>query len=450
MSNHAITRSPGTFAGLAVLGVAALVLASLDARGAERLPRPNFILILADDLGYGSPGCYGGQEARTPHLDRMAGDGVRLSDFHSNGPMCSPTRAALLTGRYPQRCAWVDDAELSPDFREQRRENVKQRWAWGMSREEVTLPAVLRTAGYRTALVGKWHLGYDAAFHPMNHGFDEFRGFVGGAVDYHTHAAEFGRKELDWWRDRQVEDDPGYTTDLLTRYATDFIGRNRDTPFFLYLAHAAPHVPLQGRDPARTLSPPAAYREMIEALDDSVGAILRTVREQGLASNTLVVFCSDNGAQPPRGVAANGPLRGAKGSLFEGGHRVPCLVTWPGTLPAGRVCAETVMTMDFFPTFAHLAGAALPKGHAIDGIDILPWLKGEAPAVPRTLHWRFADQWAVRRGPWKLIGQDDTPRTLVNLEDDAGEQGNVLSQQPARADELMKLHRAWSAEVGTR
>ena len=187
--------------GLALLTALLLALpTALNAANAVRSPKPNIVLILADDLGYGSLGCYGNTEIQTPNIDRLAAGGVRFTDFHSNGPVCSPTRAALMTGRYPQRCAWVADEELSPVFREQRKQNLPQRWAWGIATNELTIAELLRQAGYRTGLIGKWHLGYDFKFHPMNYGFDEFRGYVGGNVDYHTHVAGYGLKQLDWWK----------------------------------------------------------------------------------------------------------------------------------------------------------------------------------------------------------------------------------------------------------
>jgi len=412
--------------------------------------KPNIILILADDLGYGSLGCYGSSGIKTPNIDRLAAGGMRFTDFHSNGPMCSPTRAALLTGRYPQRCAWIDDEELSPVFREQRKQNPSQRWAWGISTSEVTIAQLLRPAGYRTGLIGKWHLGYDFRFHPLNFGFDEFRGFVGGNVDYHTHVAGYGLKQLDWWNGKKIENDEGYTTELLTKYATDFIARNKAQPFFLYLAHAAPHDPWQGKNPNQKKSPTEIYREMIEGLDASVGTIAAALRKNDLEKNTLLIFCSDNGGAAPRGFPANGRLQGRKGGMQEGGHRVPFIASWPGVITAGTTNGSTVMTMDFFPTFAKLAGATTPAGHPIDGTDLMPLLKDPATKSDRVLHWLFGDAWAVRRGAWKLSGEGEKALSLVNLEKDLEEKNNRLSEQPELVSELTNLHRHWIESVGSR
>jgi arylsulfatase A-like enzyme len=410
--------------------------------------RPNIVLIMADDLGYGDVGCYGATKAKTPNIDALANSGVRLTDFHSNGPMCTPTRAALMTGRYQQRCAWVDDEELSPVYREQRKENLKQRWAWGISLNEQTLPRLLQHSGYRTGLFGKWHLGYDVKFHPMNFGFDEFRGYIGGAVDYHTHVATHGSKEVDWWQDKRIENEEGYTTDLLTKYAVHFIEKNKNHPFYLYLAHEAVHTPLQGRDPGKKLSPKDTYKEMIEVLDESVGAVIDTLRKNDLDKNTLVIFCSDNG---PIGVGAtdNASLKGSKGSMFEGGHRVPFIARWPGVIPAGQTNDQAVMSMDLLPTFVKLADTTAPEGHQIDGMDIMPVLKDSSKQTERVLHWLFGGDWAVRQGPWKLIGKSDRPLTLVNLEADIEEKHNVIKDKPELVSELMKLHRQWIVEVGS-
>ena len=390
----------------------------------------NIVLIIADDLGYGSLGCYGSTENKTPHLDHLAAGGMRFTDFHSNGPMCSPTRAALLTGRYPQRCAWVPDEGLSPS--------------------EVTVGALLRSAGYRTALIGKWHLGYDFKFHPLNYGFDEFRGFVGGNVDYRTHFASHGEQQLDWWNGKKIANEAGYTTDLLTKYAAEFIARNKDAPFFLFFSHAAPHDPWQSRDPAQTNSPAEIYREMIEGVDASVGAIVATLRTHGLEKNTLLLFCSDNGAAPPRGVPANGRLKGRKGSMHEGGHRVPLIASWPGVTTAGATNNATVMTMDFLPTFTNMAGATTPVRHVIDGIDLMPQLTGQATPPQRALHWLFGSDWAVRRGAWKLVQEGAKELSLVNVEQDLAETTNLAHVNPTLVDELTRLHQQWIASVGNK
>jgi arylsulfatase A-like enzyme len=412
--------------------------------------KPNIVLIMADDLGYGSLGCYGSPTIKTPNIDRLASDGVRFTDFHSNGTVCSPTRASLLTGRYPQRCAWVADADLSPIFQEQRRQNPSQRWAWGISAEEVTIAGVLRRAGYRTGIVGKWHLGYDFKFHPMNYGFDEFRGFMGGNVDYHTHVAGYGLKQLDWWNGRDVENEDGYTTELLTKYATDFIARNQDRPFFLYVAQAAPHDPWQSHDPAQKKSQTEIYREMIEGLDASVGTIVAALRRHDLEKNTLVIFCSDNGGAAPRGFPANGRLQGRKGGMQEGGHRVPFIAAWSGMIKAGTTNGAVAVTMDFFPTFAKLAGATAPAGHVIDGLDLMPQLVGASQPPERTLHWLFGNNWAVRRGPWKLMKEGEKPLSLVNVEADLAEANNQANEKTGLVAELSALHRDWIESVGNK
>jgi arylsulfatase A-like enzyme len=429
-----------------------LVTSTISPTFADEKPasgcRPNIVVILADDLGYGSLGCYGNRDVKTPHVDRLAASGMRLTDFHSNGSLCSPTRAALLTGHYQQRCVWVPDEELSPVFREQRQQNPFQRWAWGISTDELTIPALLKQAGYRTTLIGKWHLGYDVKFHPMNYGFDEFRGFLGGHVDDYTHVASHGMRELDWWQNRKIDNEPGYSTDLLTQYTADFIARHNETPFFLLLAHGAVHSPLRLRQPSQKKSPVEIYQEMIGILDESVGAVVAELRKHLLESNTLLIICSDNGPAAPQGFAATANLRGKKNSLYEGGHRVPFIASWPGTIPAGTTSAETVMSMDLLPTFAKLAGVHLPADRKIDGRDFMPVLKGEPSDVTRDLHWQSGDAWAVRRGAWKLMGQKDKPSSLVNLHNDIAEADNLLGREPARAEELMAAHTEWVQSFG--
>ncbi len=408
--------------------------------------RPNIVFIMADDLGYSSLGCYGNTGIRTPNIDRLAQDGLRFTDYHSH-VFCTPTRASLMTGRYAERAAWVDDAQLSPVFQEQRKANIKQRWAWGISLDEVTIARVLKQAGYRTGLIGKWHLGYDFIFHPMNFGFDEFRGYLGGNVDYHTHKALFGLKELDWWNGKTIKNEDGYSTDLLSDYSVDFIEKHQKEPFFLYVAQEAPHEPWQGRGVNSAKSPVENYREQIEILDESVGRIRKALQDNHLEKKTLLIFCSDNGPAYPRGFTDSGILKGGKGKVLEGGHRVPFLACYPGKIPAGTVCHETAVVMDMFPTFAALAGAKMPNSLPMDGVDISDLLFKNNKIQERTLHWEMDGQWAVRKGVWKLVGAGDKGLELFNLHEDIREVKNLIKDYPAYADSLEENHREWFKEV---
>ena len=331
-----------------------ILLISLHSLPAE--VKPNFILIMADDLGYGDLQCYGHESIRTPHLDRMAREGIRFTNFHSNGAVCSPTRAALMTGRYQQR-AGVQGVITAANHRDT-----------GMALSEVTFAEVLKSNGYTTGMFGKWHLGYPDAFNPVHQGFDEFVGFVSGNVDYHSHVDQ--AMHLDWWQKDKIEDEPGYLTDLISDKGVDFIRRHKDDAFCLYLAHGAPHYPYQGiKDPAfrkaGTKRPnenvkdlDRRYREMIEVMDEGVGRLLAAVENAGIENRTLLVFMSDNGAASKalKGIASVGELRGAKGSLWEGGTRVPCIARWPGIIKPRSVTDALCMSMDWFPTLLKFAG----------------------------------------------------------------------------------------------
>ncbi len=334
--------------------VALVFVASTAAAGSP----PNFVVVLADDLGYGDASCYGGW-IETPHLDRMASRGVRFTDFHSSGNVCSPTRAGLLTGRYQQR-AGIPGVVYASDTRAAHYS--------GLQPSEITLPELLLEAGYDTARFGKWHLGYHPKYNPLNHGFRQFRGYLSGNVDYHTHLDNQGRH--DWWNGRQLHPEQGYTTHLITRYAREFLRKRRDNPFFLLVAYEAVHNPYQGPQdpPVRSTDVPGmdhdrrpikdVYADMMREMDDGMAAILNSLVASGLESNTLVFFFSDNG---PTTNGSAGPLRGYKGSDWEGGHRVPAIAWWPGHLDPA-VNSQLTSSLDLMPTLLELANVCATRG----------------------------------------------------------------------------------------
>lgn len=404
-------------------------------------PASNIIIILADDMGYGDLDCYGNNANDTPHLDKMARNGLLFTDFHSNGPVCSPTRAALLSGQYQQRVG-IEGVVLANKFRHT-----------GLKEDTYTIARYLKTQNYNTAIIGKWHLGYDTAYSPINFGFDYFKGFVSGNVDYHSHID--GEGIYDWWEQKDTIVEPGYTTDLITENAVDFITKNKEQPFFLYVAHEAPHFPFQGRDdpPDRTIGGSfpmhgsttdveSTYREMIQALDDGVGEIFQTLEEFKLLENTMVFFLSDNGALEK--VGSNAPFSGYKSSLWEGGHRVPAMACWKGRITPG-ISDETLITMDIFPTLVSITGGDLPKGIQLDGVDFSPVLFDGKELDKRNLFWRFKGDRVVRRGPWKLLVEKDSTY-LFNLEKDPYEQSNLMAQS-VMADSLMHHLQVWENEM---
>ncbi len=371
---------------------------------------PNIVLIVADDFGYGDLACYGSEVSETPHLDALAAGGMRFTDFHSGGAMCSPTRASILTGYYPQRFGEIFDGALS----------AQSMGHLGLPPEAVTIAERLRAAGYATACVGKWHLGYEPPFLPNNQGFDVFRGLHSGDGDFHTRIDRSGNE--DWWRDTEIVMESGYTTDLITRHGVEFIDANRDRPFFLYLAHLAIHFPWQGpNDPSHRVAGQPYHDDkwgivpnpenvephvvaMIESLDASVGTVIEALERNGIESNTLVVFTSDNGGYLTygskfRNISSNGPFRGQKVDLYEGGHRVPFIASWPGRIPAGTVTGETAHSNDLAPTFARLADIDLAETDT-DGVDLAPLLFGGGVLPPRLLYWRSRSYRAVRDGRW--------------------------------------------------
>ncbi len=428
-------------------GAAAVVIPnygySLGGGSKAAVELPNIILIMADDLGYGDISCYGSTKIRTPNIDALAGGGMKFTDYHSNCPVCSPTRAALLTGRYQQRCGIEGVIYAKGPTRQT-----------GMALEEITFGEALKKCGYATGIFGKWHLGYNVEFNPARQGFDEFIGYVSGNVDYHSHLDGAGFE--DWWKNCEKVPEEGYCTDLITGHGIDFIERHKDGPFCLYLPHEAPHSPYQGReDPPERLSGgrkgrkakgeeiSRAYKEMVEVMDEGIGRIVETVRRLGLERRTFIFFCSDNGATKN---GSNGVLSGYKGSLWEGGHRVPAVAYWPGRIKAGTTTDETVLGMDLFATMVSIAKAKPPVGLKLDGVDILPVLTESGELPERTLFWRYRKERAVRKGPWKLLVQGDKVR-LFNLEEDLGEKENLADKKPDMIKRLEDELAAWEREV---
>lgn len=422
---------------LRALGAGAL--GSVRSAAARR--KPNLVLILADDLGYGDLSCYGNHYNRTSHLDELASGGVRFTDFHSSGAVCSPTRAGLMTGRYQQRCG-IGEVLTAANHRH-----------LGLDPGETTWARLLKNAGYRTAIFGKWHLGYEPKFNPVKHGFDEFRGYVSGNVDYVSHIDQTGR--ADWWHNTELVREEGYTTELVTRHGVRFIEENKDRPFCLYLAHEAVHYPYQGPGdpPQRREGTPGGrgsrdnvrpvYRRMLEAMDEGIGRVVSTIRRLELERDTFVFFFSDNGATQ---AGSNGPLRGAKASVWEGGHRVPAIAWWPGTIPAGRVSYETAICLDLFPTLLEIAEAP-PAGRDLDGASLLDHLTKGARLPDRMLFWAHGPQRAVRRGRWKLVLTPGQEPFLADLRADLAEKTNLAPARPELVREMRDALARWEKDV---
>ncbi len=412
--------------------------------GPRKFEKPNIILIMADDLGYSDIGCFGNEEIQTPSLDKMASEGLKFTDFHSNGAVCSPTRAALLTGRYQQRSGIEGVIYAKGETRQT-----------GLDIEEMTIADYMKNSGYVTGIVGKWHLGYRIDFNPIYQGFDYFRGYVSGNVDYHSHVDGAGIP--DWWHDLEKIEEKGYVTDLITDYSLEFIEKNKDNPFFLYIAHEVPHYPFQGRNDKADRIPgrkfPAhgsrkdkagAYKEMIEVMDEGIGRILNRLDMLSLINNTLVIFCSDNGGLGE--VANNGILKGSKGSLWEGGQRVPAIAYWPKSIEQGTTTDEVVMSMDFFPTFVNLSKAKTKQDFKFDGVDITRLLIEDKSLPDRTLFWKYRNQKVARNGRWKLLIDKDTTH-LYNLDADVSEQLDIADSENSIVSQLKLELEEWEKDV---
>jgi arylsulfatase A len=393
-----------------------LLLASASASAAP----PNVVLINCDDLGYGDLGCHGAKDIRTPHLDRMAAEGTRFTDFSVTSALCTPSRAALMTGKYPGRVGLATGV-LRPDAQN------------GLASSEVTLAEVMKSASYTTGCIGKWHLGFVKGMRPMDQGFDSYYGVLHNLDKFETVVFE-NDGGMPVLRGDSVEKRPAVPaemTGLYTAEALKFIEANRERPFFLYLAHAMPHIPFDASPRFKGKSQRGLYGNAVEELDDSTGQILDKLRALGLAEKTLVIFTSDNGPERKTpGSAA--PLRGTKHTVLEGGLRVPCLAWWPGKVPAARVCDEFISTLDLLPTLARLAGTLPPNSPALDGYDVSPVLLGVAGAKsPRTslyslYGYKERRLESFREGHWKL--HITTPPELYDLGNDVSETTNLAAQ----------------------
>jgi arylsulfatase A-like enzyme len=410
------------------------------------MKRPNIIFIVADDLGYADLGCYGGRPATfgpvSPVIDQLAAGGIRFTQGYSNSPVCSPTRFALMTGRYQYRLRGAAEEPI----------NSKSRGSptLGLPPEHPTLPSLLRDGGYRTALIGKWHLGYPPAFGPLRSGYEEFFGPMSGGVDYFTHCAFTGAHDL-YVGDAEQEEE-GYLTDLISERALDYIDRvaGADAPFFLSLHYTAPHWPWETRDDDALAQEVKgnlfhlhggsihAYQRMIHHMDEGIGWVMEALRRHGILDDTLVVFTSDNGGER---FSDNWPLVGGKMDLTEGGIRVPWIAHWPAVIAPGSLSAQHCMTMDWSATMLEAAGVAADPAHPLDGMSLLPVLRQPAQAFHRPLHWRMKhrDQRALRDGDWKYLRVDGIDY-LFNITADERERANRAPLEPER---LAALRQAW-------
>jgi arylsulfatase A-like enzyme len=461
---------------LALILCALCVLCSVSG-AAEVSQNPNVIVILADDLGYGDLGCYGAKDIATPHIDRMAREGAKFTSFYA-APVCTPTRASLMTGCIAQRVGI--GGVMFP------------RNTHGLNPEEITLPDLLKGQGYATALIGKWHLGNQEMFQPLNHGFDTWYGtpssnsqgfdpaikqFAADCVFREGYTRESILKlpeaQCPLLRDNvviEVPADPSLFTQRYTSETIRFITQNKDKPFFIYLAHNMPHLPLHASEKFVGSSTRGIYGDAIQELDWSTGEILRSLKEQGLGKNTLVIFTSDNGPNTSTG-GSSGPLSGEKGSTLEGGVRVPFVACWPGAIRAGTESNEAVTVMDLLPTLTELAGGKVPSDRVIDGKDIWPLLAGEPDAKSpheAIFYMRGRSMDGIRVGDWKYRIASDKPtkesaskrqpdkrrnsnhsdvETLHNLRDDPGEQNNLSEKHPEIVARLKREKEAFHKKL---
>jgi arylsulfatase A-like enzyme len=413
------------------------------------IPRPNIVFIVADDLGYADLGCYGGRVPVSPVLDRLAANGLRLTQGYANSPVCSPTRFALMTARYQYRLRGAAEEPI----------NSRSRGSTtlGLPPEQPTLPSLLKATGYRTALIGKWHLGYPPSFGPLRSGYEEFFGPMSGGVDYFTHCDSAGRHDL--WFGEEERAEEGYLTDLISRRSVEWIERSAPAgkPFFLSVHYTAPHWPWETRDDAALAAEVKGnlfhlhggnihtYRRMIEHMDEGIGQIVQALDRHGALHDTLVVFTSDNGGER---FSDSWPLVGGKMDLTEGGIRVPWIAHWPARIAPGGVSEQLCMTMDWSATMLEAGGAAADPAYPLDGVSLMPVLADAAHSFERPLYWRMnhRGQRALRRGRWKYLRVDGHDY-LFDIPADERERANRAPREPARLAAMRADWEAWNATM---
>lgn len=451
---HDMHRTTLTRRNFLASAAAATAVATVGSAATAQDRPPNIVFILIDDLGWADVGCYGNRFNETPNIDRLASQGMRFTDAYAACPVCSPTRASILSGQYPARVGITDF--ITGHWRPYAKMRVPKNRTQYLPLEIETIAERLKTAGYTTGAYGKWHLGGQKHF-PQHQGFDDFMVHGGPHFKYHTTPPE------------EVSDDT-YLADHLTDKAESFMESNKDKPFFLYLSHYAVHIPLQAKrdliakyekktPPEEGVNHPV-YAAMVEHVDNSVGRVMAKIDELGIADNTMVVFFSDNGGLRKRFddqgdvVTSNAPLRQEKGTVYEGGIREPLIVRWPGHVEAGSTCAEPVTSVDFYPTFCELSGASLPENQVADGMSILPLLNGSSSIDRDAIFWHYphyhhmAPAGAVRMGMWKLIeNYESGGLELYDLEADIGESANLADREPDRAKAMQKRLALWRTSV---
>jgi len=415
-----------------------LILASLGQALASTASQPNIVIFYADDLGWGELGCQGfTEDIPTPHIDSLAKNGMRFTSGYVAATYCSPSRAGLLTGRYPTRFGHEFNSVAN---------------AVGLRSDQTTMATRLKALGYATAAVGKWHLGSQPENRPTRRGFDEFYGTLNNTPFFHPTAFIDSRVSNEV---QAVKDPDFYTTDAYAERSVDWIGKNKDKPWFLYLPFNAQHAPLQApkkyleRFPKITDEKRQLFAAMMAGMDDAIGRVMGQIRELGLEENTLVFFIADNGGPTASTTSKNGPLRGFKMTTFEGGPRVPYIAQWKGKIPAGKTYDLPVMNLDVVPTAIAAAGGKPEASWQLDGVDLMPYLTGTNTARPhQTLYWRFGPQWAIRDGDMKLVvskGGSGRPE-LYDLATDIGESKDLAAGQPEKVKELQAMWDKWSAE----